>query len=217
MELRLLQQVELFHGLSEAELASIAAGAKLRSYPKNAVIITQGEESNTLYLVVEGKLKVYMSDDEGKEVILDFLREGDYFGELALLDAAPRMASVMALEPAHLGIVPGPHFLGCLRANPQIGINLMATLARRARSLANSVSSLALLDVYGRIAQLLLRESHETDGRRLTERLTHQEIANRVGASREMVGKVLKDLKIGGYIDVEDRCIVIKERLPARW
>lgn len=217
MDIGYLQRVELFAGLSEDELATIAAGAKLRSFPKNAVVITQGDESNTLYVVVEGKLKVYMSDEEGKEVILDFLREGDYFGELALLDAAPRMASVMAVDASQLGIIPGAHFLGCLRDNPQIGINLMATLARRMRSLADNVSSLALMDVYGRVAQVLLRESHEAGGQRVMERLTHQEIANMVGASREMVSKILKDLKIGGYLEVDDRSIVIKERLPARW
>lgn len=215
--LDLLHKVELFDGLSPDQLASIATVAKRRTFPRGAVIIVQGDESHSLYLVASGKLKVYMSEDEGKEVILNFIGPGDYFGELALLDSAPRMASVMATETTELVIIQRADFRDCLQRNPKMGDNLMAELARRVRSLGKIVSSLALLDVYGRVAQVLLSQSHEHEGIRVTERLTHQDIANMVGASREMVTKILKDLKLGGYIDVEDRRILLKERLPARW
>ena len=207
----------LFQGLPAADLDALSSRAVTRHYRRHTVVIGQGDESDALYLVIDGRLKVYRSDEEGKEVILAFLDPGDSFGELALLDKAPRSASVETLEPSKLAVISQGDFRAFLSDHPQVAINLIQTLARRNRMLLESVSDLALLDVYGRVARALLKEAKPEEGKLITPKLTHQEIANMVGSSREMVSKIMKELRFGGYISVDAKRITIENRLPVRW
>ena len=214
---RLLAEMPLFADLSESELRQIASRAVTRTFPKNAIILNEGDRTDSLYLLLSGKVKVFSSDDEGKEVVLNVLEAPNYFGELALLDNEPRSAYIMTLERCGLSMIAKHDFMGHLTSYPSIAIHLLKDLAHRLRREIDSVKSLALMDVYGRVAKVLLELAHQQDGRLMTQRITNKEIAGRVGASREMVGRILKDLKQGGYISVEHGKIIINEKLPAKW
>lgn len=213
----MLHNVSLFQGLPKSDLDALSRQAVTRQFRRQTVVIGQGDLSDALYLVVTGRLKVYRSDEEGKEVILAFLEPGDSFGELALLDKEPRSASVETLEPSKLAVISHNDFYAFLANHTQVAFNLIKTLATRNRVLLESVSDLALLDVYGRVARALLKEAKPENGMLVTGKLTHQEIANMVGSSREMVSKIMKELKFGGYISVDGKRITILNRLPTRW
>ncbi len=209
--------IPLFNCLTKEEIAMISSHAKVKSYKRHQSIIAKGDQTDSLYLVLKGRLKVFISDKEGKEVILAFLEAGDYFGELALLDREPRSASVATTQESKLAHISRKDFEKVLKTNNQIALNLLATLARRNRLLASNVGNLALLDVYGRVAKAILSQAKEEDGLLITNKITHQEIANLAGSSREMVSKIIKELKIGRYIAIKEKRIIIQNQLPARW
>ena len=213
-----LDKISLFSELSEPDLEAVTKLAVTRNFPKNTMILCEGDQSDSLYVVLSGKVKVYLSDDEGKEVTLNVQGEGEYFGELALLDSAPRSASVVTLEKTRLAVISKPAFEECMGKNPGISLKVSQGLARRLRELSENVRSLALMDVYGRVAHTLLDMSVEQDGKKvIPQKLTQREIASMVGASREMVSRILRDLSVGGYITIKNKIITINERLPAGW
>lgn len=214
----MLSEVSLFADLSDDDLAAMSQLASVKTYPKNTIIITEGDSSDSLYGVLSGKVKVYLSDDEGKEIIINILTKGDYFGELALIDEAPRSASVMTSEETRLIAISKQSFEDCLAAHPSIALRVIKGLSARLRNLTENVKSLALMDVYGRVARTLLDLAEEEDGKMvIRQRLTQRDIANMVGASREMVSRILKDLSIGGYITIKNKTITINEKLPPGW
>ncbi|MDB2409722.1 MAG: Crp/Fnr family transcriptional regulator [Pseudomonadales bacterium] len=213
-----LKSVEIFSGLSDAELAALEESSIRRSYPKNTVIINENDVADSLYVIESGKVKVYCSDKNGKEFIMNTLGGGDYFGELALLDDDRRSASVRTMEKADFCIIYKQDFNQVLDQHPNIAKTLIRNITRRVRALTEKVKSLALQDVYGRVTKVLNSLATErNDEFYVEEKLTQQDIADRVGASREMVARILKDLTIGGYISFENRHIVIHRRLPANY
>jgi CRP/FNR family cyclic AMP-dependent transcriptional regulator len=214
----MLENVPLFSGLSSAVLAEVEQHGSIKTYRKNTIVMNQGDETDSLYVILSGSVKVYVSGDDGREVVLNHQGEGEYFGDLALIDKQPRVASVITTEPSKFMIISRADFMRCLSGNPEIAINLIRPLTNRIRMLAQNVSSLALLDVYGRVARTLLQEASENDqGDMVTDKLTQQEIADMVGASRAMVSRILKDLKIGGYISIDKKRITIQQKLPSHW
>lgn len=217
--LLMLQQVEIFQGLSQEELEALGASSTSRSFPKNTVVIHENDPADSLFVIESGKVKVYCSDKNGKEFIMNTQGAGDYFGELALLDDSTRSASVRTVEKSSFCIVYKEDFNRVLEEHPNIGRQLVRNLAARVRKLTADVKSLALQDVYGRVANVLMDLSEERgDGTLyIPEKLTQQDIADRVGASREMVARILKDLTIGEYIRFEGRHIIINTRLPAKY
>jgi len=203
--------------LEDATLREIAAAGVVRSYPKNAVLINEGDVGDALYIVLSGRLKVYASNESGKEVVIDFHGPGEYVGEMSL-DGAPRSASVVTVEPTTCAIVGRAHFREFVLAHPDFALHLIEKLIHRARLATENVKSLALSDVYGRLARLLNTLARDVDGRQVVaERLTQQEIAERVGASRDMISRLLKDLVGGGYVAIEERRMVILRKLPPAW
>ena len=203
--------------LSAEELSAISAHAAARAFPRNAVVLNEGDRTDSLYIILEGRVKAFVSDTDGKEVVLSTQGAGEYFGEM-VLDEGPRSASVMTLEPSRFLIVPKNDFKDFLMRNPAFAVRLIEKLIHRARALTENVKSLALMDVYGRIARLLLELAVERDGKLvITERLTQKDIASRVGASREMVSLILKDLTAGGYVHHEGHTLVIERTPPPRW
>jgi CRP/FNR family transcriptional regulator, cyclic AMP receptor protein len=213
-----LKSVEIFSGLSDAELAALEETCIHRSYPKNTVIINENDVADSLYVIESGKVKVYCSDKNGKEFIMNTLGHGDYFGELALLDDDRRSASVRTMEKADFCIIYKQDFNQVLDQHPNIAKTLIRNITRRVRALTEKVKSLALQDVYGRVTKVLNSLATERNEEfYVEEKLTQQDIADRVGASREMVARILKDLTIGGYISFENRHIVIHRRLPANY
>ena len=213
----MLENVPLFTGLPGDALAEIEQHGSVKSYKKHTIVISQDDESYSLYVILSGSVKVYVSGEDGREAILNHQQAGDYFGDLALIDQQPRVASVMTMEPSTFMVISREDFLACLSKNPEIAINLIKPMTSRIRMLAKNVSSLALLDVYGRVARTLLDESEQQGDIFITEKLTQQEIADMVGASRAMVSRILKDLKEGGYISIENKRITIHQKLPHRW
>ena len=203
--------------LRDEILHAIAASGVVRSFPKQTVLIHEGDVGDSLYILLSGRVKVYASNAAGREVVINFHGAGEYVGEMSL-DGAPRSASVVTVEPTTCAIVNRAQFRDFLAANPDFAQHLIQTLIHRLRSATENVKSLALSDVYGRLVRLVnaLAVSHE--GQLIVrERLTQQEIAERVGASRDMIGKLMKDLVAGGYLLVEDRQITVLKNLPPGW
>ncbi|MGJ8687419.1 MAG: Crp/Fnr family transcriptional regulator [Spongiibacteraceae bacterium] len=212
-----IASVDLFDGLMPDEIQLLRDTSILREFAKNTVLIHEGDVADSLYVVESGRVKVYCSDKAGKDFVLNILESGDYFGELALLDDDKRSASVRAMDATTVRIIYKEDFKAILDLHPNITRILNKNLTRRIRKLTNDVRSLALQDVYGRVVKVLNSLAKPVEGGdelRIEEKLTQQEIADRVGSSREMVARILKDLTIGGYIEVDGRHIVLRKKLP---
>ncbi len=214
----MLETVALFSGLDKEELDIIRQCAVTRAFPKNSILFNEGDQSDSLYIVVSGRVKVFLGDDDGKEIDINFHGPGEYFGELALFEDLPRSASVITTEKSKFIILSKTDFLNCLDRHPAISLSVIRELSKRLRELTDNVRSLALMDVYGRVARLLLKLSEPAGGGRVIhQKLTQQDIADQVGSSREMISRILKDLKAGGYIQIEAKQIRLVEKLPAAW
>ena len=198
-------------------LEQIAGLAAPRVFAKNAILVSEGDETGSLYVLLSGRVKVYLADAHGREVELNRLGPGEYFGEVTL-DGGPRSASVMALEETRCAVLHRSELLGLIEREPQLALHMVRKLARRVRALSENVRSLALIDVYGRVARLLLDLAEERDGRLvIREPMTHKDIASRVGASREMISRIFSDLNDGGYVRKEEGRLVIMRKPPPRW
>jgi CRP/FNR family cyclic AMP-dependent transcriptional regulator len=206
-----------FSPLHPETLRAIAASGVVRAFPRNAVLINEGDVGDALYVVLTGRVKVFSSNDAGREFVIDFHGPGEYVGEMSL-DGAPRSASVITVEPTTCAVVNRAHFRDFILAHPDFALHLIERLIHRVRTTTGNLKSLALSDVYGRMARLLNALARPVDGRMVVpEKLTQQDIADRVGASRDMIGKLMKDLTAGGYLAVEDRTITILRKLPTGW
>jgi CRP/FNR family cyclic AMP-dependent transcriptional regulator len=203
--------------LAPETLREIAAAGVIRTYPKNTVIINEGEVADSLFIVLSGRMKVYASNAAGREVVIAFHGPGEYVGEMSL-DGSPRSASVMTVEPTTCAVVNRSSFREFLLAHPEFAMNLIEKLIQRVRATTENVKSLALSDVYGRLVKLLLALAVEREGRIIVpERLTQQDIAERVGASRDMISRLLKDLVAGGYLVIQNHMITILKKPPHGW
>ena len=210
----LLRNVPLFVTLPDSQLALLTSVVSRRSFPRGTTVIAAGDSTDSLYGVISGRLKVMMSDDEGREVILSMLGPSEYFGEMALIDDSPRSASVITLEPCELLVLAKRDFKKCVAENFEMSMTLMRGLVKRLREADRKIGSLALMDVYGRVARLLLEMSEKVDGQQVvTRKVAKQDIAKMIGASREMVSRVMKDLQTGGYIEVRGNSIYLRENL----
>ena len=206
-----------FAPLKEETLRAIAASGVVRQFPKQTVLIHDGDTGDALYIILAGRVKVYASNAAGREVVIDFHGTGECLGEMSL-DGSTRSASVMTVEPTTCAIVNRAQFRDFILAHPEFAMYLIEKLIHRVRVTTENVKSLALSDVYGRLARLLNALATEIDGKfAVREKLTQQDIADRVGASRDMIGKLMKDLVAGGYLAVEDRTISILRKLPTGW
>jgi len=203
--------------LPAATLSALAASVVTRRFPKHAVLINEGEQGDSLFIVVSGRLKVYASNDAGKEIVIAMHGPGECVGELSL-DGSPRSASVVTTEPTTCAILSRAQFRELLREHPDFALYLIDKLIERVRRTTESVKSLALSDVYGRLSGLLCQLARDVDGRMVVpEKLSYQDIAERVGSSRDMISRLMKDLIAGGYLAVEDHTIVFLKRLPPAW
>ena len=209
-----LKAVPLFSSFPEDQLRMLAAVVTRKSATRSTTVMAGGDATDSLYIILSGRLKVMMSDADGKEVILSILGPGEFFGEMGLIDDAPRSASVVAIEACELLSIAKRDFKKCLAENFEMAMAVMRGLVRRLREADRKIGSLALLDVYGRVARLLLDMSETVEGEKIvTKRLPKQDIAKMIGASREMVSRVMKDLQMGGYIEVRGSNIVLRDSI----
>ena len=210
-------RMDAFAPLQPETLRAIAATGVVRSFPRNTVLINEGDLGDALYVILSGRVKVFSSNEAGREFVIDFHEAGEYVGEMTL-DGEPRSASVMTVEPTTCAVVNRTQFRDFILAHPDFAMHLIERLIHRVRVTTGNLKSLALSDVYGRLVRLLNTLAKDVDGRQVVpEKLTQQEIADRVGASRDMIGKLLKDLVAGGYLGVEERTISIRKKLPTGW
>jgi CRP/FNR family cyclic AMP-dependent transcriptional regulator len=210
-----LKSVAMFASFSPEQLRALVAMTVRRSAARGSAIMREGDPVDSLYIVISGRLKVMMGEADGKETILSIIGPGEFFGEMGLIDDNPRSASVVAIEPCELLAVSKRAFRKCLVENADLAMAVMRVLVRRLREADRKIGSLAMLDVYGRVARLLLDMSEDVNGRKVvTKRLTKQDIAKMVGASREMVSKVMGDLQASGHIEVEGSTIVLRDTNP---
>ena len=210
----LLRNVPLLSVLRETELALLARVVSRKSYARGSQILGAGDATDSLYILISGRIKVFMSDLDGKEVILSILEPNEFFGEMGLIDDRPRSASVVALEPCELICISKPDFKRCLAENFDMAMTVMRGLVKRLREADKQIGSLALMDVFGRVARLLLETAELIDGEKVvTRKLSKQDIARMIGASREMVSRVMKHLQEAGYIEVRTDTIVIRDNI----
>ncbi len=205
----------LFSSLSKEDIETIAECGKTRSYPKNSILINKDDESDSFYIIKEGKVKVYITDELGSTIILRYQGAGEYFGELALIDDDPRSASVVTVEDSLITYVSKGKFETCLQDNPELSVKLVRSMILRIRELTENLADCALKSVYQRVRTKLLDLAEEEDGKLvITQRLTHQDLAGLVGCGREMVSRVMGKLQSGKYVTVESKAIFIQKKLP---
>jgi len=213
-----LRQVELFEHLTEEQLQLLAKQSREIAFRKHAILMTEGDVGESMYVMLTGLAKVYVSDEDGKELVLYELGPGEVIGDIALLDDEPRSASVSTLEKSSALMIGKAAFLDCLRESPEMGINIIRSLTRRLRRATLGSRSLALDNVYRRLADRLQElTSMEDEVPVVDKKYSHQELGNMIGASREMVGKIMAELVKGEYIALRDGRITLLRKLPKNW
>jgi CRP/FNR family cyclic AMP-dependent transcriptional regulator len=212
-----LKRLWLFSELADSELEQVRALARQQRYPARTVIVAQGDESSDLFLVVDGRLRVSSSNANGDEVVLSIMGPGDVFGEMALLDGEPRSATVTTLEACQLLVIEARAFHALLRRMPALSASLMKVMARRIRDLTDRTQDVALLDVESHLAKIVLALAgrfgdHSRIGETaITLRLSQQELASMVGATRELVNRRLRAWAQRGIIEQVSGALVIKQ------
>jgi len=208
-----MRALPIFHGLGDDKLLPIARISSLRSVPRHTVVLREGDHTDNVYFVLTGSFKVLVSDEEGREVILSMMGPGDFFGEMGVIDDHPRSATVQAAQPSELVVIAKSDFHRCLADSFDVSLYFMRSLVHRLRAADRQIESLALLDVYGRVARLLLDMAERgADGSLVVpKKVSRQDIAKMIGASREMVSRVMKDLQQRGLIEETDSQLIIHD------
>lgn len=217
----LLQKVSLFHDVEQAELDRIASLLTPREVPKDAHIVTQDEPGDSMFIIAKGRVKVVLFGDNGREVILTILKAGEFFGEMALLDDQPRSANVVAQEDATVLVLKRDDFSQHLLDSPKTSLNVMAELCRRLRRADEIIGNLATLDVYGRVAHIMIdlakKDGEEVEeGILIKERPTQQDIASMIGTSRETVSRVLSEFQRRGFVEMRGREILLSRKFAGQ-
>ena len=215
---KLFRQVPLFAGLEDEDLESLISVASRRKFPKDGVIFFEHDVGDALFMIFSGRVKVTILSDDGREIILAMLSDSDFFGEMSLLDNEPRSATAIALQETEMVVFHQRDFLSIVEKRPRVLINLLSVLSSRLRKANQQIGNLALHDVYGRVARILLEMASEdgtrqADGRVTFRRPTHQEIANMIGATRETVSRMISDLNRQGYIEISGKNVIIQAAL----
>jgi CRP/FNR family transcriptional regulator, cyclic AMP receptor protein len=211
--LDLIRRVPLFSMLTNDQAQSIADSVVKRRFRRGEIVVEQNKKSNALFILLTGRARVLTSDTRGREVILAVLQPGDYVGEMSLIDNEPHSATVRAEVQTDILILGRTEFARCLPENSSLSYAIMRGLVQRLRSADRQIESLALLDVYGRVARTLLQMAEEVDGQRIIRnKVSRQDLAKIVGASREMVSRVMKDLEERGMVHTQENgAVVIKD------
>lgn len=208
----MIENVTLFSSLQTQEICELETLGQERSVAKNSIVINEGDETDSLYIVLKGKAHALRSDESGRQFIVNRFGPFDYFGEMSIFDRNARCATVITREKCTLMVLPRKAFLEFAARHPQIYKNLIKALLEKLRKATQQIEELAFLDVYGRLARFLI-ENQNADGV-IEEKLTQQELADMVGSSRETVNRIFNELVGGGFIEKEKGRIVVKKKLP---
>lgn len=210
---QILKAVPLLSLFTDQQIATLASCVQHRSYPRGVSILRAGEETDALYIILSGRVKVLIPDEEGREVILTLLGAQDFVGEMGLLDDLPSSATVETIESCEMLRIPRAAFLSCLESNGEVAMQVLRNMVKRLRDADRKIESLALIDVYGRVARLIIDMAENIDGTWVVQRApAKQEIARMIGASREMVSRVVKDLQEKNLIVTDKRKIIVIDR-----
>lgn len=203
-----------FQVIQDSLLRDLAARGRVTSFAKGDVLIREGDRGDTMLVILSGRVKVFSSNSDGKEVIYNIYGVGETIGEMAL-DHGTRSASVLAMEETTCSIINHEELRRYIAANPDFAMQLIAKLIRRTRVAVESLRQMALMDVHGRLVKLLSSLTPDNKGiGNVTERLSQQELADRVGASRDMVSRILHNLEEEGYVEIRSRQIEVLRPLP---
>jgi CRP-like cAMP-binding protein len=207
-----LATVPLFNGLDRVELQRFGDLTREKFYPRGSVILFENDPGDSLFVVRQGRVKVVLIGEDGREVILGVLGVGEHFGELSLIDDRPRSAHVIAMEDSHLLVLRREDFRKRVESSPAVAWSLLSELSRRLRRADEKIGGLVLLDVPGRIARLLIDLAEEAGSNTIEKPLTHQTIAQMIGASRETVSRAMKDFQDANWVTVARRRITLADR-----
>ena len=214
----MLETVSLFNGLPGNALDALARMAVKKEVPAGAIVISEGESTDSLYILVKGRAQAVCNDQNGKQIILNVFEPADFFGEMSFFDSQKRSATVMTVKPSELLVIPRRAFREFMTGNPDIAFNMIGDLVCKLRTATRQIEDLAFMDVYGRVVRFLTEAGNENGV--IAERLTHQEIGNRVGASRETVSRIMAALLKEGYIEKKKlpgfsrQVLVIRKNIP---
>ncbi len=208
----MLERVSLFHDLDQNEITELEAIGQERSVAKNTMVINEGDDTDCLYIILKGKAHALRSDESGRQFIVNRFGPYDYFGEMSFFDRHARCATVITKEKCTLMILPRKAFFSFAAQHPEIYSNVIRALLDKLRKATQQIEELAFLDVYGRLARVLI-ENKNAEGV-IEEKLTQQELADMVGSSRETVNRIFNELVAGGYIVKEMGKIKIQKKLP---
>lgn len=206
-----LKTVPLFSLLSDEQLAQIFPAVQHRTYPRHSFMLRAGEKADALYILIAGRAKIVVDDGEGREVTLSVIGPNEFFGEMSLIDDKPRSASVEALDVCEVLYISKAAFMSCLKDNFDMAMLLLKAVVGRLREADRKIASLALMDVHGRVARLIMELAKQVDDTWIVD-TGSEEMARMVGASREMVSRVLKEMRDSGLIRREKRKIIILDR-----
>ena len=211
--LDLIRRVPLFSMLTAEQGQAVADSVVKRRFRRGELVVEQGKQANALFILLSGRARVLTSDSRGREVILALLQAGDYVGEMSLIDNEPHSATVRTEVQTDMLVLAGPDFARCLPDNTTLSYSIMRGLVKRLRAADRQIESLALLDVYGRVARTLAEMAEDEKGQKIIRhKVSRQDMAKVVGASREMVSRVMKDLEERGAIEtLDDGSVVIKD------
>ncbi len=207
-----LRSVPLFSRLREEDVERLASTVRQRAYPKKSIIVFEDDPGDALFIIASGRVKVVLTGEDGREVILSTRSGGDFFGEMALIDNEPRSAHVIAMEDSELLILHREAFQRCIETIPGIAIGILRSLVNRLREADNLIGGLVLLDVPGRLAQLILRMASEKDGQWSLQGMTHETMAQMVGSTRETVSRTIRSFVDQGIVEGTRKKIAIKSR-----
>jgi len=208
----MLERVSLFLNLEPQQIAELETLGQERSVAKNSIVINEGDDTDSLYIVLKGRANALRSDESGRQFIVNRFGPYDYFGEMSFFDRNSRCATVITREKCTLMVLPRKAFFEFATRHPEIYKNLIKALLEKLRRATQQIEELAFLDVYGRLARFLI-ENQNADGV-IEEKLTQQELADMVGSSRETVNRIFNELVGGGFIEKEKGRIVVKKKLP---
>jgi len=208
--LDLIRRIPLFEVLTPIQAELVAAAISKRRYKRGEMVVEEGKTTDALYIILSGRSRVLMTDHKGNEVILATLRAGDYVGEMSLIDSEPHSATVTTEVQTDVLLLGREDFLRCVGENAAVALALMRGLVQRLRSADRKIGSLALMGVYGRVATVLL-EAAQTGANRerlILDKISRQDLAKMVGASREMVSRVMKEFEEQGFIETLDKGVI---------